>query len=307
MWGRRILYLAVLLGAGLFYLWYQEWVSWVLLMWVLGMPLGSLLLSLPAMFTAQFRLQCTQKVQMGEAVRPELRMASRLPGPLYRYRVQVIHAISNDRYLYEMDEDLLTEHCGVYQVRLWRLWVYDYMGLFRRRIRTVEPCTLIVEPDAVPMPKLPTLERGLSDGVALGPGGTPELYELREYRPGDPMTKIHWKLAAKTGKLIVRQTEDSQMGEVCLALVLSGTNGQVDEKLGQVLWLGRMFLNYGMQFGLCCLTDRGLERFRVTDISSLGGSLQTVMGAPAVPDGTELPEITDAGWLCVIGGDGHEA
>ena len=53
MLGRRLFYLAVLGFCLVFYCFYQEWFSWLLLVTVVALPWFSLALSLPAMLTAK--------------------------------------------------------------------------------------------------------------------------------------------------------------------------------------------------------------------------------------------------------------
>ena len=44
------------------------------------------------------------------------------------------------------------------------------------------------------------------NAVRAGPG---EDYDLRDYRPGDPMRSIHWKLSSKWDELIVRERAEA--------------------------------------------------------------------------------------------------
>ena len=68
-------------------------------------------------------------------------------------------------------------------------------------------------------------------------GGFSEIHDLREYRPGDSLHEIHWKLSAKTDKLIVREAEEPDLGLVVLSFDFSGTRTQLDSTLRQLLWL----------------------------------------------------------------------
>ena len=70
-------------------------------------------------------------------------------------------------------------------------------------------------------------------------GGFSEIHDLREYRPGDSLHEIHWKLSAKTDKLIVREAEEPDLGLVVLSFDFSGTRTQLDSTLRQLLWLQR--------------------------------------------------------------------
>ena len=61
--------------------------------------------------------------------------------------------------------------------------------------------------------------------------------DLREYRPGDSLHEIHWKLSAKTDKLIVREAEEPNRGLIVLSFDFSGSRAQLDSTLRQLLWL----------------------------------------------------------------------
>lgn len=301
------MYLGILAGCLAFYFFYREWLSWILLLWILGLPLLSLLLSLPAMLTVRFRFHCPERVVMGQNVKPELLMNCKFPIPLIRCRIQAESGITGDKYLYGVGEKLLTDHCGVRHVRIWRLWVYDYMGLFRRRIRHVPECTMVVEPAPIPMEQLPEIQtqKICAWKPKLG-GGFAENHELRLYRPGDDLRQLHWKLAAKTGKLILREPMEPRQGKLVLSVALCGSIYRIDEKLGRLLWLSQSLLKMGHSHELRCLSGRGLETYCVTDEASLRLALDSILDAPATLEET-LPDSGNALWQYHVGGDGHEA
>ena len=102
-------------------------------------------------------------------------------------------------------------HCDSFKLEFIKAHVYDYLLLFRlkRKVRLVSHVVI--------MPPIPEIE--VLNGMAfiLGededqlysdvkPGDDPtEIFGIREYVPGDRIRNIHWKLAAKTGKLMVRE------------------------------------------------------------------------------------------------------
>jgi uncharacterized protein (DUF58 family) len=63
---------------------------------------------------------------------------------------------------------------------------------------------------ALPLIQLPGIRRHHPGGVSLAAavGESEEFYALRDYRPGDPLRKIHWKSWARTGKPIVKEHQD---------------------------------------------------------------------------------------------------
>jgi uncharacterized protein (DUF58 family) len=80
-------------------------------------------------------------------------------------------------------------------------------------------------------PTLPGARRYQQGGVAFASsvGESQEFVSLREYRPGDPLRKIHWRSWAKTGKPIVRENQDEYF--VRHALILDTFLGSGREDL----------------------------------------------------------------------------
>jgi uncharacterized protein (DUF58 family) len=92
------------------------------------------------------------------------------------------------------------------------LWRPDALGLVRRRRRVPAPGRLLVLPRRHPVPPLalPGARRFQPGGVsqAGSVGDSEEFVSLREYRPGDPLRRIHWRSWARTGRPIVREHQD---------------------------------------------------------------------------------------------------
>ena len=301
------MYLAVLEGCLVFFVAYREWFSWVALVAVLCLPWFSLLLSLPAMLSAKLRLQCPGQLEAGVPVLPALSIRCFLPAPPVRCRLSVRHSITGQQEKYKPGQRVPTEHCGVLEMELKQVWIYDYLGLLRlpRRVKTVH--RLAVLPLPVEIPKPPSLERYIAG--AWRPkhgGGFSENHDLRLYRPGDDLRQIHWKLAAKTGKLIFREPIEPTRGKVLLTMELSGDPNTVDTKMGKLLWMSRYLLENGLSHEVRCLTGRGTECFTVTDEESLMQVLRSLLGAPKTQNGS-LPLATDAAWQYRIGGGEDEA
>jgi uncharacterized protein (DUF58 family) len=77
----------------------------------------------------------------------------------------------------------------------------------------VEGATLVL-PRLVPIGELSIIETAAAREPAArtdprrGPG--PEYLGVREYRPGDPIRQIHWRLSARHGDLVVRDLEQER-------------------------------------------------------------------------------------------------
>jgi uncharacterized protein (DUF58 family) len=88
----------------------------------------------------------------------------------------------------------------------------DPLGLFRSLARIRLPDKLIVLPRRYSLPRLtlPGARRYQHGGVTLASsvGESEEFMSLRDYRPGDPLQRIHWKSFARSGKPVVKEYQD---------------------------------------------------------------------------------------------------
>ena len=88
----------------------------------------------------------------------------------------------------------------------------DPLGLFKARYPISAPQSVLILPKryALPHIRLPGARRYQPGGVSFASsvGDSQEFLSLRDYRPGDPLRRIHWKGWAKTGKPIVQEYQD---------------------------------------------------------------------------------------------------
>jgi uncharacterized protein (DUF58 family) len=98
----------------------------------------------------------------------------------------------------------------------------DPLGLFRSLARVALPDKVVVLPRRYSLPRL-TLSgarRYQHGGVTLASsvGESEEFMSLRDYRPGDPLQRIHWKSYARSGKPVVREYQDEFFERYALVL-----------------------------------------------------------------------------------------
>jgi uncharacterized protein (DUF58 family) len=88
----------------------------------------------------------------------------------------------------------------------------DPLGLVRGLARLPLAARIIALPRRYRLPRLalPGRRKHQPGGVALAAsvGDSEEFLALREYRPGDPLQRIHWKSFARTGRPIVKEFQD---------------------------------------------------------------------------------------------------
>jgi Protein of unknown function DUF58 len=112
----------------------------------------------------------------------------------------------------------------------------DPLGLIYKHQRYEFPQSICILPKRYQLPPLnlsnakwhPTGENTLTSSI----GEALEFRSLREYRPGDPTNKIHWKSWAKVGRPIVKeqQQESSIHHALILDTFLTDTQSEIFEK-----------------------------------------------------------------------------
>ena len=304
---RRVIYLAALCGSLVFYWAYREWLSGILLLLVLLLPWFSLLLSLPPMWSCRAEIRCPGAVTVKQQAAAVYVGKTVFPVPAMKGKLIVNRILTGESWRLGSTGELPTEHCGALEIQPKRIWVYDYLGLFRMRIRKKEGCRVLVRPRPVPVKDPPDMSRYLTNAWKPKPGGGyAENHELRLYRPGDNLQQIHWKLSAKTGKLILREPMEAVRGLAVLTMELRGTPEELDRKLGQLQWMSDYLLQKEVPHQIHCLTGRGMEIFSVSDESQTQNAIDVLLCAEAVSAAT-MPDNIRASWRYHIGGDSDGA
>ena len=294
------------LMAGLVFFWaYREWLSGILLTGIFLLPVLSLLLSLPAMFTCKAQIHCPTGVSVGSSASITYTLQCTFPPSIAAGRAKVRFSFGGKGVRYRFGSDLPTGHCGALKIVSARIWMCDYLGLFRFPVSRKEERTVLVRPQPQEPADIPNMSRFLSTHARPKPGGGyAENHELRLYRPGDSLRQIHWKLSAKAGDLIIREPMDIQDNAALLTLSLSGTPQQLDKKLGQLLWVSNYLTERGISHRICCLTGSGPKQFFVKNETETAAAIDTLLQcAPATDNSFSFPK---AAWRYHIGGDANE-
>lgn len=105
---------------------------------------------------------------------------------------------------------------GNIRMELGQVWCYDFLGLValplpERYWKELEPENLLVLPRISEVPVMVSRQSrdfaGESEEHSKKRGGDDpsEVFQIRDYQPGDKMRSIHWKLSAKTEEMMVRE------------------------------------------------------------------------------------------------------
>ncbi len=303
---RRILYLICLIGCFGFFIGYRGWLAWMFLLSVICLPWLSLLLSLPFMLCMRVRFRFPSAVMRGEKLRLTATPSSKLPLTPTSWRYSIQEQYSGEQRKYAEDKEVYAKHCGCLHIRVKRAWKYDFLGLFRLPISGRKQASILVRPTPVPVAHVSGLNRYMAGRwVPKQGGGFSENHDLRLYRPGDDLRLVHWKLAAKTGKIVLREPIVPCRGKLVLTMLLCGSAEVLDEKLGKLCYLSDMLLQKELPHELHCLTADGLFLYEITTLAQLHAAIDALLCAKPTQE-RSMPHIK-AALQYRIGGEHDEA
>ena len=198
--------------------------------------------------------------------------------------------------------ETMTLSCrGIYEVGLKTLMIYDVFGLFRMKLPyerlTRQPMPHITVLPRMALPEdavLPIMESPInSAGAARATEDTSSPDSARAYRPGDPVKRMHWKLSARQGQLMVRTYEPAAVSD---ALIYLDTATPALEPLeawyasdmltGAAVSLAARILEDGVPVRIIYLKNRRMER-RLTSLDELS-ALRYELAALEVSGGRSL-------------------
>jgi uncharacterized protein (DUF58 family) len=143
----------------------------------------------------------------------------------------------------------------------------DPLGLVRGLVRLPLAARLIALPRRYRLPQiaLPGRRKFQPGGVSLAAsvGDSEEFLALRDYRPGDPLQRVHWKSYARTGKPVVKEYQDEFFERHALVLD-TGTGRGEDAAFEDAVALAASFV-YTIDTNECLLdllfVDSGVRAY----------------------------------------------
>ena len=224
-----VFYIVLLLGSGLFYILYKGVISFYLFLFIIILPIFSLICMLISRKMIHISLSSPSEGKKGGKFPiivnisnsslcsfPILKIKleyynSQIKVPKAFYVSTSISAKSN----FQLKLELSSDYTGIVDVRIKKVTLYDFMGLFfcflpkknypdsanRSRIGIFpEIITLNAELSSV---KSVDYESDFFSKTQKGDDPS-EIFDMHDYQPGDKLNKIHWKLSAKLDNLFVK-------------------------------------------------------------------------------------------------------
>ena len=104
---------------------------------------------------------------------------------------------------------LSSRFCGIITVSCDKIFIFDPLRLFRFRVGKELSAQVAVMPEGHEMGGVICFTDRINDESEMfsehRPGDDPsEVFDLRDYHPGDKLNRIHWKLSSKKDQFIVK-------------------------------------------------------------------------------------------------------
>ena len=294
----RLCYFIVLLCVTAFYICFNGYYSLYAFLACLAMPVLSLLLSLPAMLSVRLDLESPEAPRnKGESFPVRLTARHRSPLPCGRAWavVSAENLFTGDRCRERLEftpsrQPLAVEYqassdmCGPLSFRLSRAWACDLLGLVSLPVRLREGglCQTLVLPNVYrPAMALEAEAAPEGDGQRYSlqrPGGDPtELFSLREYQPGDRVSRVDWKLSQKTGAVLVREGSLPVSDRVLLLAGFDGEGLEADACMDALATLDHFLTAWETGHLVCFPRGSGLEALEVLEPSDAPAAMRAVL------------------------------
>lgn len=105
--------------------------------------------------------------------------------------------------------NLSSDYCGIINVKIKSIKLFDYIKLFSCNIKSENNTEVFIIPEIfndIPENDIKTISADDSEKFSkLKSGDDPsEIFELKNYVPGDKINRIHWNLSSKQNQLITK-------------------------------------------------------------------------------------------------------
>ncbi len=263
---KNIIIYIILIAAGFaFSVLYYAWFSWFLFIAIICIPIASLLISLPFMLQTAIRginAFCDTSLKLFDPFHIGIRgrNGKALICPFLKVKFKAVNEFADTKrkivlkYSGRISRPVIVStpemgiNCGNIEISAQYGRVYDFTGIFFLPVRLKFKGSAPV----MPTPERPSILPGDSASIIIGynpkNGGFSDDYELRQYRVGDSLKAIHWKLSSSRDDLIVKDPSEPIYKRLVIKLVLSDEAEENDFILARFLYVAQTLLAGGRSF-----------------------------------------------------------
>lgn len=131
----------------------------------------------------------------------------------------------------EFKENIVYDFCGVYNISASKIIIYDWLKIISYEIVDLPATKAIIMPNSYDLSAVVNKlalkdEESIKDDPLAGIDVS-EVKELRDYREGDRLSQVHWKLSTKSEDLIVKEYDKT--AGTCIVLALDASYKDLTE------------------------------------------------------------------------------
>ena len=220
----KFLYIILVIVAILFFILYSQPFSFYFLIFVAALPIFMAISTIIAKLFVKCQIKSVSDSSIKKSKAEfviEIKNSSLLPLPNVTATIEYYNSLLNihDHMFIEIPIHPLTterikfsltsEYCGILNVKIKSIKIYDYIKLFSCRIKSNNSCQIVVFPEILTVNSSGIYNMiNADDGDVFSKhksGDDPsEIFALKDYIAGDKPNRIHWNLSLKNDNLIVK-------------------------------------------------------------------------------------------------------
>lgn len=152
----------------------------------------------------------------------------------------------------------------------------DFLGLFKKKIKKEIFSEMIQYPNL----KNLIMDYKVSEEVNSYQSNKSDDYYIREYRIGDSLKDIHYKLSYKLSNYMIKEKHNNKGNNISVSLDLSGNNEECEQVF---IYLNQMIQNLQVYHETCLVKwlskDKVYEQ-KVTDLDDLNNCITKILSMP---------------------------
>lgn len=227
MWKNRLLYVLLVVYSCLFIVLYEEYTSFLVSAIVVLLPFGMACI-IGLLVKSKIEVSFQENIgylYQGESAKIILNIENKSILPVLYATVYIqlfyghgkkretkkikVYADAKDKQ--EVELTIKPEYCGLVNIKVSKIKIYDYFRIYVMSKKKLGEIQLPVWPERV---ELEENEKGLLfQKIEMGDtfskdraGDDPsEIFDIRTYREGDRLQRIHWKLSSKKEQILVKE------------------------------------------------------------------------------------------------------
>lgn len=328
MFARRAVYTVFLTASFFYYIFHTTYVSWVLFVLAIALPILSITLTL--LLTKgrhRIALACsTRQADLSHGFTVSLKMEPASQAVSGRLRLEFENLFSGETSHCTVNLSsgkpvgvpYQDDTCGVVRVRAKRTRIVDLLGIIGLPIAAPRDTEVLLLPEersfrGDPDALFPHENVEWQIQAADGRLPTREWKEIRDYRQGDMLRDVHWKLTARRGRIVVREYEAAQASKATIAVLPDGRAEHINGVISRLLGVVRHFLEAEYSLALLWLEQKDgqdeLREFVVADETAFTNMLKEILGSHHAGGGDAAmrrlltqDSLQAGGWLLVSPG-----